>query len=77
MDSILNDFEKTYEFDLTKAFFIMNRSVLYLLLVAASRSRFTRGKLIFENILFDFELLQVHYIAKTLDDRLKKQLLKR
>lgn len=76
MDLVLADLEKLNKFDFSKVFFLMNKSSLYIMLTFSSRSLACNDKLIFENILFDRELLQVQYISKALDGQMKKLLLK-
>lgn len=76
LDSLLWNFDKLNKFDFTKAFFVMKKSALYIMLAYLERSLTAQNKLIFEKTLFGYHMLQVHYMAKSLDDQLKKMILK-
>ena len=77
LDTVLSNPEKLNSFDFTKAFFVMNKSVLYITLTFSTKLRSSKDGLIFENALFDQELLKVQYITKSLNDQVKQQLMKR
>ena len=77
LTAFLTNPDELNNFDLMKAFFVMNKSALYIFFLSSSGSPSASGKFMFETSLFNYELVQVHFLAKSLDGQLKKEILKR
>ena len=61
--------------ELTKIFLASTKSLAYFILSLFSQS--VSRKIIFTTSFLDYELVQIHYIAKSLERRLKGRLLKK
>lgn len=74
LDRILHNYGliQSPQFNMMNSFYLMNKLAVYFVLSIFSR---ILKKIIFENSFFDYELLQVHLIRKSLQEDLKAKLL--
>lgn len=75
IDEIFADFSFLQKIELFKSFFVMNKSSLMMLFMYVSIKE--RQQIIFQTSFFNFELLQYHYMSRSLEGALKSRLIKK